>query len=302
MDAASKHDPTDRWPEGETATATDFVRHFGHYAASSQAKPIYIAQHGRVGWALLSAAQMTRLSESDSKTLACDVRFDILLDSISTIVLLLDESLRITRFNSAARRYFGIAGPVGSLLTLPKLIDGDHPTFIAETCTRVLTSGDTETFDIESERYPGKTLRFQVISFPAGLMVLADSVTQATRMRKLSAASAASDMAIDAAAMLGRGRVDVRGTIITVNERLTCLAQSAPDKMIGLKLPALFGQGSRNGIRDALERLLTNGEAFSIEASVLNRKGDSLPVTMGVGPERDGGSITGAAFVIIPRS
>lgn len=302
MNASPKHDPTDRWPEGEMATATDFVRHFGHYAATSKSKPIYIAQHGRVGWALLSAAQMTRLTEAETTAQVDDVRFDILLDSVSTIVLLVDPDFRITRLNSAAKRYFEIAEPIDNLVSFAKVLDGDYHAFIAETCTRVLKSGDTETFDIESERYPGRTLHFQVIPFPAGLMILADAVTQATHMRKHSAASAASDMAIDAAALLGRGRVDVRGTIITVNENLTGLAGSTADNMMGLRLPALFEQGSRNGIRDALDALLTNGDAFSIEASMLNNTGDNAPVTIGVGAERDGGCITGAAFVIIPRS
>lgn len=301
MSAPIKSDPTGLWPEGELATATNFVRHFGHYAASSLTKPVYIAQHGRIGWALLSAAEMTRLSGSDGEPNSQDARFDILLDGISTIVLLVDADLRITRMNFAGRRHFQIAEVSATPVSLMTLLHDNKRTFIGEVCLRVLNSGDTETFDIDSARFPGRTLRFQIMSFPAGLAILADDVTQAAQVRMASSAAVATDAAMDAMTVLGRGRVDIRGTISQVNDNLTALAESSADKVMGLKLSALFEQVSRTRVRDAMDGLLESGQPFSIEAAMLNSSSKAVPVTVGAGAERDGASITGATFIVMPR-
>jgi PAS domain-containing protein len=301
MNAPLKTDPTGRWPEGELATATDFVRHFGHYAASSRNKPVYIAQHGRVGWALLSAAQMTRLSETEGEATGQDARFDILLDSLSTIVVIVDTDLQITRMNCAGRRHFQVPEIGPNPVSFWTLLNEHKRAFIGQVCTRVLNSGDPETFEIDSARYPGRTLQFQIMPFPSGLAILADVVTQATRSRQLSSAAAASDMAIDAATSLGRGRVDVRGTITHVNDNLTALAQSTAEKITGLRLSALFEQGSRNMVRDAMDDLLSSGNSFTTDALMLNGTAAPVRVTIGAGAERDGASIAGAAFIVMPR-
>lgn len=301
MSAPIKSDPTGLWPEGELATATNFVRHFGHYAASSLSKPVYIAQHGRIGWALLSAAEMTRLSGSEGEANPQDARFEILLDGISTIVMLVDTEFRITRMNFACRRHFQIAEVSASPISLIALLDENKRSFIGDVCARVLNSGDTETFDIDSVRFPGRTMHFQIMPFPAGLAILVDDVTQATQTRMASSAAAAADAAMDAMMLLGRGRVDIRGTISQVNSNLTALAESSAEKMTGLKLSALFEQASRTSVRDAMDELLEGGQPFSIEAAMLNSSSKVVPVTVGAGAERDGGSITGAAFIVMPR-
>jgi hypothetical protein len=301
MNAPTKVDPTGGWPEGELATATDFVRHFGHYAASSRRKPVYIAQHGRVGWALLSAAEMTRLSETGSDTSTFDARFDILLDSISTIVVLVDADFRITRMNSAGRRHYEVPHLGSGTVSLLTLLSDNNRHFIGDICSRVLSSGNTETFELESGRYRGRTLHFQIMPFPSGLAILADVVTEAAEGRRVSAAAAAASQAVDAIVSLGRGQLDVRGAIVSLNNNLAELAQSTKEKVMGLRLAALFEQESRTRVRDAIDDLLTNGTAFSMKAAILNGTATPIQVTLGAGAERERGSISGAAFVLIPR-
>lgn len=302
MQVPERHDPTGLWPEGELASATEFVRHFGHYAASSRNKPIYIAQHGRVGWALLSAAQMTRLSTTDATAMSPDARFDIMIDSISTIVFIIDREFRITRINVAGRRHFQISDSAMSPGDFRELLSANNRDFIADVCTRVLDSGDSETFEIESARYPGQTLSFQIMPFPNGLAILADVVTQATRIRQATAAAAAAELAIDATDLLGRGRIDVRGSITSANHNLVSLAHSTIDKVMGLRLTALFQPEPQHIIRDAIDDVLNSGRGLSLQAKMLTGNADPMPVTIGLGAERDGGSIIGAAFMILPSN
>jgi hypothetical protein len=302
MNAPTRHDPTGLWPEGERASATDFVRHFGHYAASSLSKPVYIAQHGRVGWALLSAAEMTRLSAAESETASPDARFDIMVDSISTIVFLIDHDFQITRINCAGRRHFQLPEGASGLKDFRELLSINNRDFIGDVCTRVLNSGDSETFVIESARYPGQTLNFQIIPFPSGLAVLAEVGTQAARVRQATSAAAAAELAMDATGSLGRGRIDVRGGITSANNGLAALTNNATDKVVGRHLPTLFEQGSRTSVREAVEEVLNSGRAFSLQVEMLNGCEEPVPVMMGLGAERDGGSIIGAAFIIMRSS
>jgi PAS domain-containing protein len=300
MSAPIRHDPTGLWPEGELASATDFVRHFGHYSASSLNKPVYIAQHGRVGWALLSAAQMTRLSTTEIETTAPDARFDILADSLSTIIFLIDQDFTITRINCAGRRHFQL--PEGGInrMNFRDLLSANNRDFIGDVCTRVLNSGDSETFEIESGRYPGQTLNFQIIPFPSGLAILADVVTQALRIRQKASAAAAAELAIDATELLGRGALDTWGAIVNVNRNLVALARSTTDKVIGQRLFSLFEQDSQTIVRDAVEEVLKSGQGCSLQAKLINEGSSPTSVTVGISAERNGATISGAAFIVLP--
>lgn len=301
MNAPARIDPTRKWPEGELATATDFVRHFGHYAASSLSKPVYIAQHGRVGWALLSAAQMTRLSETEIETVSDDARFDILLDTIPTMVMLVDSKLQITRVNCAARRHFQFP-EVGSVsISLWKLLQEDERVLIRDVCQRVLNSGDSETFDIESTRYPGRILRFQITPFPSGLAILADVVTEAVRIRQTLSAAAATDEAADVISSLGRGSIDARGTISGVNENFASLIQETSEKLVGLRLIDLVEPDSQDRVAQAIEQLMQTGKPMTLDVQMVTRSAKEVSVTIGAGAERSGGAIVGAALIVMLR-
>lgn len=302
MNAPTRVDPTGKWPEGELATATDFVRHFGHYAASSLSKPVYIAQHGRVGWALLSAAQMTRLSETEIETVSEDARFDILLDNIPTIVLLVDSKLQITRLNCAARQHFQFPEAGSISISLWKLLQENDRVFMREVCNRVLNTGDAETFDLESSRYPGRILRFQITPFPSGLAILADVVTEAVRIRQTLSSAVASENAIDIIPSIGRGRIDVRGRITSVNENFADLVQGTPEKVMGLRFTDLIQQSYQDSVNLAIDQLVLTGKPISLDVELVTRESKTVTATIGAGALRDGGAIVGASFISMIRN
>lgn len=297
MGRPMKIDLPHNWPVGETASATDFVRHFGQHSLRSLQHPVYIAQHGRINWALVSADLMTRMAAAETDDFARDARFDMILDSISAHVTLLDDNLDIVVMNAPARRHFQVSESISRTLNFAALIKNPNGIYVLEACKRVRDSGNSETFELDSTRYPGRTLRFHVMPTRPGVVMTAEVVSQAVQVRRAYAAAAAAASAADITNLLGRGSVNVRGTITGANQTLATLAGTTTEKIIGLRLTSLFEQESRDTVRDHIESLLTNGEPFSLDVSLLDGTEKNAPVRLGVAVERDGGAICGAAFI-----
>lgn len=299
MGRPSTIDIPSNWPAGETASATDFVRHFGQHALKSLQQPVYIAQHGRINWALVSANLMSRMTAAETDENARDARIDTILDSISAHVTLLDDNLDIVQMNAAARRHFQLSDAASRSANFASLFKSPNGIYIVDACHRVRDSGNPETFELDSSRYPGRTLRFNVMPTRPGIVMTGEVVSQAVQVRRAYAAAAAAASASDITNLLGRGNVNVRGTITSANQTLAALTGSTTEKIIGLRLASLFDQESRDGVRDRIDALLTDGEPFSLDVTLLDGTAKRAPVRLGAAVERDGGVISGAAFIVM---
>ncbi|MEP6784185.1 MAG: PAS domain-containing protein [Sphingomonadales bacterium] len=242
---------------------------------------------------------MTQFERSGSIDANRDTQLDVILDSIATLVIQLDSSLHITRMNLAARRHFQLSDAETRSSHLSILVRSTAQSYLMDVCQRVLDSGNIENFEFDSILYPGRTVNVQVVPTSEGLVMTADVISQTVQVRRAYAASAAAAAAVDAIDILGRGRINIHGTITTASETLATLAKTTTDKIIGLRLPSLFDQDSRNAVRDAVETMLTTGEPLSVDANLLDGTKANTHVKLGGGVERDIGSITGAAFMVV---
>ena len=299
MGRPMKIDLPPNWPAGETASATDFVRHFGQHSLKSLQHPVYIAQHGRINWALISAGLMSSLAAAETDDRARDAQFDMILDNIATHVVLLDDHLDIVRMNTAARRHFQISEAAARSANFSSLFSNSAGSYVLDACHRVRDSGNAETFELDSIRYPGRTLRIQVMPARPGLLLTGEVVSQAVQVRRAYAAAAAAASAADVTNLLGRGSVNVRGTITGANQTLAALAGTTTEKIIGLRLASLFEQESRDAVRDNFEALMTDGEPFLLDVLLLDGTASPASVRLGCAVERDGGVISGAAFIVM---
>ena len=294
-----RHDPIRA--ESVTVSATHFVRHFSELRRNAERGPVYIENHGKAGWALLSATLLDALARgATGDVLARDAerRFDTLMDALTTRVLLLDDGLRVAHTNPAARQHLGM-GDDAVGLTLTALLPGHLGHALADVAARIRDSGTGEIFEIDSALYPGRALRIAAMRLPGGVALLADDLGDPGALRELEGRIAAFEAALRALPTGGFGTISPRGAIDRADASLASLSGVASAQLMGARLGSLFDIATRAGVNDLIERALGDGESGSVVAAMLTRGGNPRSVSIGIAPRRERQGIGGATFVVV---
>ncbi|RHW17287.1 hypothetical protein D1610_12170 [Sphingomonas gilva] len=294
-----RHDPVRA--ESVTVSATHFVRHFSELRRNAERGPVYIENHGKTGWALLSAGLLDALAQGatgDVMAREAERRFDALMDALTTRVLLLDDDLRLIRANAAARRHLGIGDEaLGAAVTA--LLPRQHGELIGDAVARTRDSGTTESFEIDSALYPARALRVVTMRMPAGVALIVDDLGDPGALRSVTAEIGAMATALRALPASGFGSINLRGAIDDADSSLVVLSGAAPAQLVGARLGTLFDVATRAVVNDLIERALGGGEAGSTHAAMLLKGENPRPVTIALAPRRGRQGIGGASFVIV---
>lgn len=297
-----RHDPIRA--ESITVSATHFVRHFSELRRNAEHGPVYIENHGKAGWALLSASlldAMVRGGADDAPALEAQLQFDALMDSLVARVLLLDTRLRLIRTNPAARRHFAISEealnmPIASILS-PAVAEQ-----VSSAAARTRSSGTSEIFEADSIRYPGRTQRITTACVPRGIVVILEDLGDPGTLRDLTGQLDAIRGAFAAVPNAGFGTINLRGTIDGADPSLAALSGAPLAQLNGTRLGTLFDMATRAGVNDLVERALEHGEAGSAPARLLANGGILVDTVIGLAPRRGRQGIDGASFIIFTRS
>ncbi len=296
-----RHDPVRA--ESITVSATHFVRNFSELRRNAERGPVYIENHGKAGWALLSAALLDTMVRGggDDGALDAQLHFDALMDSLVARVLLLDSRLRLIRTNPAARRHFTIGDealslPIGAILS-PAIADQ-----VSGAAVRTRASGTSEIFEADSTRYPGRAQRITTACVPRGTVVVLEDLGDPGRLRDLGGQLAAIQTAFAAIPGAGFGTVNLRGTIDSADPSLAVLSGAPLAQLTGTRLGTLFDMATRARVNDLVEQALEHGEAGSGSVRLLASGGIPVETVIGLAPRRGRHGIDGASFIILARS
>lgn len=294
-----RHDPVRA--ESVTVSATHFVRHFSELRRNAERGPVYIENHGKTGWALLSADLLDALAQgggSDAGARDSERRFDTLMDALATRVLLIDDKLRLVRANPAARRHLGIGDDsIGTALVM--LLPVQLAETLVAAAARTRDSGTGEMFEIDSTLYPGRAFRLTTTRLPGGVALLADDLGDPGALRRLEGWLGAVEAALRALPASGFGSINPRGAIDQADASLASLSGAAPTQLVGARLGTLFDIATRAGVNDLVERALDDGETGSITATMLSMGRNPRPVRIAIAPRRGRQGIGGASFIIV---
>lgn len=296
-----RHDPIRA--ESITVSATYFVRNFSELRRNAERGPVYIENHGKAGWALLSAGlldTMVRGGDEDTPALDAQLQLDALMDSLVARVLLLDAQLRVIRTNPAARRHFGIGDdalnmPIGAILS-PAITDQ-----VSAAAVRTRASGTSEIFEADSTRFPGRAQRITTACVPRGVVVILEDLGDPGGLRDLGGQLAAIQAAFAAIPGAGFGTVNLRGTIDSADPSLAALSGAPLAQLTGTRLGTLFDMATRARVNDLTEHALEHGEAGSGSVHLLASGGIPVETVVGLAPRRGRHGIDGASFVILAR-
>ena len=198
----------------QTASATELVRNLPAIQETLDHGPVAITKHGRTEFVMLSKDEYDRfatLNTTDADKL--DTKLRLVLDTTSTMIVVTDEELRVRRANRAVCNYFGMsaADMVGR-----KLLEiSDLPTFrfISSRAKHVLATGQEDSFELASSVRNDRLISFRMLSWPQGLAIFGDDITDRAKETDRFLRDTAFDTAMQAMADCAVGSIDKSGLI-----------------------------------------------------------------------------------------
>lgn len=286
---------------GKVVSATAFVRNFGAYARTAGSEPIHILNHGRPAWSLISTDHLARLA--DARTGVSEGGHDrlalaMVLDTISTLVVMTDLDFRILRINPAARHAMLVDDDDIRGSSLSSLVSDLRYQFVLRAAERVRDTGVSETFELDTVSTPIRTFHVKVERFADGLVMFADETTAQTLVRERHDVANAYEVLMDALPGLARGVVNARGVISFASPALADLVQTEQSRIVGMRLASLFHTSVRTAISDAIEGLLDDKAPFTMPAILQGGGTDTTPVTVSASPHSAHGREDGAVFLL----
>lgn len=284
---------------GKVVSATAFVRNFGAYARNAGSEPIHILNHGRPAWSLIATDHLNRLAKGGAGGSEQDrIALAMILDTISTQVIMTDADLNIVRLNSAARHGLMVGDddvqgvPLGSIIAHPRY------QFVLRAVERVNQTGVNEILDLDLPDHPPRSFKIKIEHYTDGVAIFFDETTAQTLVRDRYAAADAYEELMDALPGLARGVINARGVITAPSVALAQLVQTDRAKIAGMRLSSLFHTTVRSNVADAIETMLNDNVPFTMAASLQAGGIETMPVTLSMSPNPAHGRNDGAIFLL----
>ncbi|HEX7821508.1 MAG TPA: hypothetical protein VF463_12940 [Sphingobium sp.] len=284
---------------GKIVSATAFVRNFGAYARNAGSEPIHILNHGRPAWSLISTDYLDRLSKSGAGGDEHDrLALAMILDTITTRVIMTDGDLHVVRLNPAARHALMIGDGDVHDVPLASLLPDPRYQFVLRAVERVNQTGLSETLDLDTPELPTRTFHIKIERYANGIAIFSDETTAQTLVRDRYAVADAYEALVDALPGLARGTINARGVITAPSVALGHLVQTDPAKIMGMRLSSLFHAAVRSDVADAIETMLNDRIPFTMPASLQAGGIETTPVTLSASPHPANGRNDGAIFLL----
>ncbi|WNO55029.1 PAS domain-containing protein [Stakelama saccharophila] len=269
----------------DQATASQLVRNFGYWQDKARRHPVYILHRGRPRLALSSIEQFRELQSPDSPQERLINERDVVLDAMRDIAILLDRELRIVTVNRAARTYFGRdLGVAGMSLTaaLPEPVGG----YLDDTARRIRASGTMERIDLRLDDTGSRSLSLAFAPYPDGVALVGTDISVQDQRDLAFSARQSVDMALAELEDIAKARINPRGYIARPTESLTRMTGIAAEMLRNVRYAGLFDLSSRSRVADAIEHILDGGEPMRIEAGLVVRGTETMPVRVAFAPVR----------------
>lgn len=286
---------------GKVVSATAFVRNFGAYARTAGSEPIHILNHGRPAWSLIATDQFARMSDTRGGRPGEGqdrLALSMVLDTISTRVIMLDADMRIVRMNPAARHDMQVDDEDLRGMPLGTVMSDMRQQYILRAVERVRDTGVSESFEVDSFSGPQRTFAVKVERLAEGLVMFSEETTAQTLVRERHDAANAYEALMDALPGLARGGINSRGVISKASPALADLVQTDPGRIVGMRLSSLFHTSSRTAVTDAIEALLDDRRGFTMTAALQGSGTETTEVTLSASPNPPHGRDDGAIFLL----
>jgi PAS domain S-box-containing protein len=266
-----------------SVTATQLVRDFPEARRLIDKGPVHVTSHGRTDVVMLSPQDYAALTDKQRPDASrIEWKLSLVLDSIDTHVVILDELLNIRRANRPFGEFLAMAADDLVGRNFASLATRPSDQFIIQRLTEVLRSGQPEVLVVPSSQDPTRIFRATMKPWPGGVALFAEDITERERSRDRKIADDATDAAADALGGIGFAQVQSNGTILSSTLALAHMLGSPADCLTGARLQNLLDPGCRSLVDDALKE--TSSDARCYQVRYLRQGVTLMPAALSVTP------------------
>lgn len=280
-----------------TATLTDVVRDMPRVRAMLEHGPVQITSHKRNEFVMVPQSDFDRMSSlSNVEVHDIDEKLRLVLDTVSTFIMIMDNTLRVRRANKPFLDYFGYSS--GDVIghQFGNIAKTANDSFILICAQQVLESGQEKRFELPSSHREGRFFRYVIRPWPGGVAIFADDVTEQTRATENIMQELARDQASKELGGVGSGIVDSNGTILRASLGLAVLLGVKRRLLNDASIYRVLSPGSREKVEKCLER--RGLETETIEIEYLTDGAELAPARMICSPFSSGRFQNCTAFII----
>ena len=254
----------------QSATSTQLVRDLQSIKDMLLHGPVHITTHGREDFVLVSQKDYRTLDHlKDTNADRLNAKLELVMDSIETLITIMDDNMVVRRVNKAWLSYFDKQADQIVGRSLADQIKTPNDNFIYQRTKNVCETRMEETFEMPSSHMPGRLFRFVIRPWPRGVAMFATDITERNRAAERIMRDEAMDQSIKFVDGVGVAAIDDSGKFVTVTKSLAELVGTTPDAMVGTSLLTLIDPQSRAEVEQALANRST--ETHVMEISYLRR-------------------------------
>ncbi|MCH2488180.1 MAG: PAS domain-containing protein [Erythrobacter sp.] len=245
---------------------TEVVRDMPRVRALLDHGPVQITSHKRNEFVMMPQSDYERLTASSAADArGLEDKLELVLESVSSPIMIMDSELRVRRVNKAFLDYFSYtpADVIGHQMAGLAQTAGDNYILI---CTRqVLESGKEKSFEMASSHREGRFFRFTIRPWPGGVALFADDITEQSRATEHIMQELARDQASKEIGGIGSGVVDANGTIRNASLGLAVLLGVRRRLLIGASLYRILSPECREPVERCLQKRGLDTETLEID-------------------------------------
>jgi hypothetical protein len=281
-------------PREHNVTASDLVRHFGVWQERAARAPVYVLHRGRPRLVLTSLEIMDALCAPRGASERGPDRLAALLDATREVILFCDADGRVTPASRPARAMFGTDTSFSA--TSLAAFGGE---FLSAAVNRVLASGLAETIEFSPAAHRSRTWLAAIEPAPDGALLLCRDISIDAEAAARRAEATALDDALAAHGGVAVARLTLRGHVEGDARSLGALTRIDAAALATVRFPALFEVGSRVAVGEALDGVLANGTARTLDAGILINRGDPARVRLSISAVRGTSTVEGGLVLLV---
>ena len=238
----------------KAVTSTRLVRDLQSVKNQLRHGPLRVTTHGKDDFVLVSKDEFERLTSlRDTDAESLDHKLRVVMDSISTLILIVDRNLTVRRANKAWRIHLEVEDQEIVGRDIRDFLTTTADLYLFQRIKNVLATQVEESFEMPSSHRVGRVNHYVIRPWPNGVAFFATDVTERIRATERILRNAAFDKAIEAVDHIAIGGVDETGKFIFATESLSSLIGSSRDTLLDASLFSILDRECRASLEEALD-------------------------------------------------